>query len=172
MLPDGSRAASALFVALALMLGEFLLSRRHEAALLSRGAIEPPGDVYRALAWVYPLTFVFMAAEGLLTHPDSPSAAMAGLVVFTAAKVLKWWAVWWLGPRWTFRVLVLPGSPLVTGGPYAWLRHPNYLAVFGEIAGFALFVGATVSGVASMGAFAVLVRRRIAVEERALGRPG
>ena len=65
-------------------------------------------------------------------------------------------------------MLVLPEVPLVSAGPYAHLRHPNYLAVFGEIAGFALMVGAHVTGVISLLAFAVLVRKRIAVEEKAL----
>jgi isoprenylcysteine carboxyl methyltransferase (ICMT) family protein YpbQ len=48
------------------------------------------------------------------------------------------------------------------------MRHPNYVAVFGEIAGFALMVGARVSGVVSLLAFAALVRKRIAVEDKAL----
>jgi methyltransferase len=66
-------------------------------------------------------------------------------------------------------VLVLPGAALVSTGPYAWIRHPNYVAVFGEIAGFALIVGARLSGVISLLAFGILVRKRIAVEEAALG---
>jgi methyltransferase len=65
-------------------------------------------------------------------------------------------------------VLVLPDAALVSTGPYAHLRHPNYLAVFGEIAGFALMVGAHATGVISLLAFALLVRKRIAVEEKAL----
>ena len=34
-----------------------------------------------------------------------------------------------LGDRWSTRVIVLPGARPVTGGPYRFLRHPNYLAV-------------------------------------------
>jgi len=66
-------------------------------------------------------------------------------------------------------VLVLPGSALVSTGPYVWLRHPNYVAVFGEIAGFALIVGARLTGVISLVTFALLVRKRIVIEEAALG---
>jgi methyltransferase len=65
-------------------------------------------------------------------------------------------------------VLVLPDVPLVATGPYAHLRHPNYVAVFGEIAGFAMMVHAPVSGVISLAVFGLLVRKRIAVEEKAL----
>jgi len=160
----------ALVVVLGMMLGEFVLSRAHEAVLRASGAVEPSGDVYRQLAWVYPLAFVAMAVESVVRmERHSALVTVAGLVVLIAAKALKAWAISWLGPRWSYRVLVLPDTPLVTGGPYAWARHPNYLAVFGEIAGFALLVGAVFSGIGALTAFAVLIRRRIAVEEQALG---
>jgi methyltransferase len=89
--------------------------------------------------------------------------------MFAAAKALKLWAISALGPRWSYRVLVVPAAPLVMSGPYARLRHPNYVAVFGEIAGFALIVSAKATGVLSLAVFAILMRKRIAVEERALG---
>jgi methyltransferase len=66
-------------------------------------------------------------------------------------------------------VLVVPGAPLVTRGPYAWLRHPNYLALIGEFVGFALVVGGFVTGAVAIGGFGWLIRRRIIIEERALG---
>jgi len=113
--------------------------------------------------------FVLMAAEGALAGPSPDVLLIAGFVIFVAAKILKLWAITALGPRWSYRVLVLPGLPLVSTGPYAYLRHPNYVAVFGEIAGFALMVGARLLGVVSLIVFALLVRRRIAVEEKALG---
>ena len=163
-------AVVSLVAMMAIMLGELVLSRVHETALRKRGATEPSGDVYRQLAWVYPATFVAMASEGVVTGLAPGAIAVVGLLVLVAAKALKAWAISSLGERWTYRVLVLPDTPLVTRGPYAWARHPNYLAVFGEIIGFALLVGALVAGAVSLVALAVLVRKRIAVEERALGR--
>ena len=53
-----------------------------------------------------------------------------------ASQALRWWCIATLGPRWNTRVIVVPGLPLVTGGPYRWFRHPNYVAVVVE--GFAL----------------------------------
>jgi methyltransferase len=91
-----------------------------------------------------------------------------GFTIFIAAKALKVWAIATLGLRWSYRVLVLPGAPLVTTGPYARVRHPNYIAVFGEIAGFAMMVDAVWTGAGSLLLFGVLVRRRIAIEENAL----
>lgn len=151
-----------------MMLAELKRSRRNERSLRQQGAVEPPDDVYRAMAIVYPGIFVVMAVEGALTGPAPDRLLIAGFAIFLAAKVLKLWAIAALGPRWCYRVLVLPGAPLVSTGPYAFLSHPNYAAVLGEIAGFALMVSAPITGVISLAVFALLLRRRIAVEEKAL----
>ncbi len=87
------------------------------------------------------------------------------------AKALKWWAMTSLGVRWTFRVLIVPGAPLVTHGPYAILRHPNYLAVVGELLAMSLMTGARVSGPLTIVFFGWLMWRRIQVEDRALRYP-
>ena len=112
--------------------------------------------------------FVAMAIEGSIAGYVSDWMLVTGFVVFVASKALKLWAIATLGLRWSYRVLVLPGVPLVATGPYAHMRHPNYLAVFGEIAGFAMVVGAFWTGVGSLLLFRLLVRRRIAIEEEAL----
>jgi methyltransferase len=151
------------------MLGELALSRANERGLRRRGAIEPPHDVYRTMSWAYPAAFLAAGIEGALIGPRPGSTTIAGAVVFLAAKALKYWAIAALGERWTFRVLIVPGAPLVTSGPYRWLRHPNYAGVMGELAGFALLVGAPVSGALAVIGFGLLIRRRIAVEEQALG---
>ncbi len=165
-----SLALVTLVAVLLIMAGEAVLSAHNERVLRSRGAIEPPGDVIAVMTWAYPLCFVTMALEGTLIGPASPTALAAGLATFGLAKALKVWAISTLGMRWTFRVLVLPGAPLVGRGPYAWLRHPNYLAVLGELAGMALIVWAPGSGLLALLGFGALLRRRIAVEDRALGR--
>lgn len=158
--------------ALLIMLSEMFVSRANERTLRTLGAIEPPGDVYRTMAWAYPLAFVAMGAEGAWSGPAPGASTLAGAALFVAAKALKFWAIAALGTRWTFRVLVPPDAPLVTRGPYAWLRHPNYVAVIGELAGFAVLVGAPVTGILSAAGFGSLIWRRIAVEEQALGRSG
>lgn len=166
----GALSIVATVAALLVMLGELLVSRANEHRLREIGAVEPPGDVYRAMAWAYPFGFVAMGIEGALSGPQPGAMTVAGAIVFLAAKALKFWAIASLGPRWTFRVLVLPRAPLVTTGPYAWLRHPNYVAVIGELVGFAILVGAVGTGIVSLAGFGALLWRRIAVEEQALGR--
>jgi methyltransferase len=165
----GILASISLFVVLAIMCAELLRSRRNEHRLHAMGAWEPPDDVYRTMRWAYPAAFVLMAVEGAAIGPAPGRMTVAGVVVLVASKLLKAWAIASLGPRWTFRVLVVPGAPLVTRGPYAFVRHPNYIAVIGELAGMALLVGARVTGPLATVLFSLLIRQRIGVENRALG---
>ncbi len=160
-----------LLVVLLVMLGEALISRRHEHQLLQRGAVEPPDDVYPVMRWAYPGAFLAMAVEGALSGPPGAPIVLAGGLLLGAAKALKWWAMASLGTRWTFRVLIVPGAPLVSAGPYAVLRHPNYVAVVGELLGMALLVGAAVTGPIAVLLFSLLLRQRIRVEDRALRSP-
>jgi methyltransferase len=170
-MPAGPAIAALTLVAVLLvMLGENVLSMHNERVLRARGAVEPDGDVYKAMRIAYPLCFVAMALEGALLGPSSADRLAAGFAVFGLAKALKVWAIGTLGIHWTFRVLVLPGAPLVARGPYALIRHPNYVAVLGELAGMALIVSAPATGLLSLLGFGALMWRRIAVEDRALGR--
>ena len=162
-------AGAALAVVLLLMLVELWISRRHERALVARGAIQPPDPVYQAMRIVYPGLFVLMAAEGSLAAPFDSRVGGAGVIVLVGGKLLKAWAIRTLGDRWTYRVFVLPGARLVTGGPYRWMRHPNYVGVIAELAGFALLVGARWTGPVAVLVFGELLRRRIRAEEQALG---
>jgi methyltransferase len=113
--------------------------------------------------------FLLMVGEAWLRTAGVDGLFVAGLVVFVAAKGLKYWAIATLGERWTFRVLVPPGSTLVARGPYRWIRHPNYVGVAGELAGFAVMTQATVTGVAGLIVFVLLMLARVRVEEQALG---
>jgi methyltransferase len=162
-------AFAALAIVLLLMLAELWISRGNERVLVELGATQPPDPVYKAMRLVYPGTFVVMAVEGALAASFDNRLILAGVIVLMAGKLLKAWAIRSLGDRWTYRVFVLPGAPLVTGGPYRWLRHPNYVGVIGELVGFALLVGARFTGPLAVLVFGELLRRRIRAEEHALG---
>ena len=148
------------------MIIESRIAAANERTQFSRGGIEPAGDVYAIMRIAYPAVFIAMIAEGLWW--PSPPHLIEGLILFVAAKLLKWWAIFALGDAWTFRVVVRPGAPLVVTGPYRWLRHPNYVAVIGELAGIALMSGARIAGPLGTLAFGALMFRRIVIEERAL----
>ena len=164
-------AIAALAVVAAMMLVEQRVSLANERWLRLQGAVEPPRDVFVTMRWAYPAAFVVMAIEGALFGPPPGVWTIAGAAIFVAAKILKVWAIASLGRRWTFRVLVPPGAPLVTRGPYARVRHPNYIAVIGELIGMALLAGARISGPLATILFGLLIRARIRVEEDALRHP-
>jgi methyltransferase len=149
------------------MLVETRRAGRNERAQRARGGLEPRDDIYNVMRVVYPAAFLAMMAEGAW-RGLSPGPFAAGALLFAAAKALKWWAILSLGPFWTFRVIVVPGTTLVVNGPYRWLRHPNYVAVVGELVAVALMSGAVVTGPMATAVFAVILVRRIAVETNAL----
>jgi methyltransferase len=156
--------------ALLIMAGEAVLSAVNERVLRRRGAIEPADDVISVMRWAYPGVFVAMGIEGALSGPAPADVMMGGLALFGLAKALKVWAISSLGAKWSYRVLVVPGDPLVTTGPYQFVSHPNYLAVAGEIASVAAIVWAPITGVLSAVGFGWLMILRMRIEDRALGR--
>ena len=168
MLPPLSTSIVTVAAVLLLMLVELQLSFVNEKALRAKGAVEPPDDVIGWMRVAYPGAFVLMGIEAAAGGPLSRDWVLGGLLLFGWAKALKFWAMAHLGSRWTFRVLVLPGAPLVSSGPYRFLRHPNYVGVVGELIAVAIALQAPVTGVSATLGFGWLIWRRIQVEERAL----
>jgi methyltransferase len=165
--------AGAIFVLVFVsMIVEAKISARNEARLRTRGAHEPLHDVFALMQVGYPAAFLVMILEALWRQPGITTTSAAGFGLFLAAKVLKYWVIATLGERWTFRVLVPPASTRIVSGPYRFVRHPNYMAVIGELVAVALMTRAIVTGVPATVLFALLIRKRIAVEERALGMRG
>jgi methyltransferase len=161
-------ASVALGAVLAMMLVELRISRRNERLLRDSGAVEAPQDVYARMQWAYPGAFVAMAVEGAIFGSGPGLNTVIGALLMVLSKAVKYWAVASLGHRWTFRVLVVPGSSLVVRGPYAVVRHPNYIAVVGELVSMALLVDARVTGPVATLLFSLLLRHRIRVENEAL----
>lgn len=165
--------AVTLAVIVGLMLAENRLSRANQAALELRGAITPDGDVWPWMAALYPLSFALMGAEGLwraIVAPVANAASwfVAGALLFVAAKAVKYWAIRTLADRWSFRVMILPGLPLIRYGPYRYLSHPNYVGVAGELIGTAMMMTAAISGPVMCAAFGVVLWGRVRFENRVL----
>ena len=150
------------------MIAEAILSTRHERLLKSQGAIEPQDDVISTMRVAYPGGFLAMVAEAWVRRAVIDDLFLWGAAVFVAAKALKYWAIATLGERWTFRVLVPRRSVRITSGPYAFVRHPNYVAVAGEFLGGLLMAHAWITGPVATIGFGILMLARIRVEERAL----
>ncbi len=157
-----------LAIVFAPMLAEARRANRNERLQRARGGIEPPGDVYAVMRIAYPAVFLAMIAEGTWRQIAMSYFVVPGFLLFLLAKTLKWWAIRSLGRSWTFRVIVVPGDAAVKSGPYAWLRHPNYVAVAGELVAVALMSGALVTGPVGTLLFCGLMLKRMSVEDRAL----
>jgi methyltransferase len=99
--------------------------------------------------------------------PDT-SISWPWFSVFLVLQALRVWVIATLGPRWTTRILVLPGAPLVTSGPYRFVAHPNYLIVAGEILVLPLVFGQLWYGIVFSVLNAMVLWIRIRAEEAAL----
>ncbi len=150
---------------------ELRIAGRNYRALLARGGVEVGSEHYR---WMVLLHTAFLIAcpleVWLLGRPFIPvlAAVMLGLAILSAA--LRWWVIATLHGRWTTRIVCLPGVAPVTGGPYRFLRHPNYLAVIVEMFALPLIHTAWLTAVIFSALNAVILRVRIRAEEAALSR--
>jgi methyltransferase len=151
-------------------LAELHLSRRNSVWAIAHGAVEVGPRDYRVMVAFHALFLAACVAESfMLDRPFVPTLATACLVALAGAQALRWWAIAALGPRWNTRIIVFPDAAPVTGGPYRWLRHPNYVAVIAEMVALPLLHGAWITAVLASAGNAFILRARIAAEERALG---
>ena len=88
--------------------------------------------------------------------------------VFVMLQVLRVWVLATLGRRWTTRIIVIPGEPLVNRGPYRWMSHPNYLVVIGELAALPLALGMPIFALIFSAVNLLILRIRIKAENSAL----
>jgi methyltransferase len=144
-------------------LSEMAIAQQNTKRLLAAGAREyAPGH--------YPLIVAvhagWLAALWWFAPGRPIDWSLIGL--FALLQLGRVWVLRTLGPRWTTRIIVLPGAPLVAGGPFRFVRHPNYLVVIGEIAvlplAFGLWEIALIFSVLNATVLAIRVR----AEEKAL----
>ena len=144
-------------------LAELWLARRNTKALMSSGAVEVAAGHYPLIVLLHALWLA-----GLWFLGWQNSVQVAWLAVFLVLQVLRVWVLATLGPRWTTRIIVQPGLPLVASGPYRFLSHPNYVVVIGEIAVLPLCLGLAWYALAFSIANAAVLTIRIRAENAAL----
>jgi methyltransferase len=134
-----------------------------------RGGVESGAEHYPVMVALHTGLLVGCVAEVLAgDRPFLPALGWPMLVLLAGAHALRWWCIRTLGPQWNTRVVRVPGAPLVTGGPYRRLRHPNYVAVVVEGIALPLVHTAWITAVAFTVLNALLLRVRLRVENRAL----
>ncbi|MEV4189420.1 isoprenylcysteine carboxyl methyltransferase family protein [Streptosporangium canum] len=152
-------------------LAELVVARRNARWSTARGGVVSGQGHY---PWMVALHTGLLAGclleAGLSGRPFVPALGWPMLVLVVAAQGLRWWCIAALGHRWNTQVIVVPGLPPVTRGPYRlhWLRHPNYVAVAVEGAALPLVHGAWITAVTFTVLNAALMVVRIRCEETAL----
>jgi methyltransferase len=150
-------------------LAELTLSKRHASWAFSRGGKEFGRGHFPVMVMLHTALLVGAVAEvWLLNRPFLPILGWSALAIVIASQSLRWWCIASLGRQWNTRVIVVPGLPLVTRGPYRVLRHPNYVAVVLEGLALPLVHSAWITALGFTFLNAALLARRIQVEEEAL----
>jgi len=148
---------------------ELVVSNRNARWSLAHGGRESGRSHYPVMVLLHTGLLVGMLVEVWVRRPDVPLALAAPmLLLVVASQALRWWCIVTLGRQWNTRVIVVPGMPRVTGGPYRLLPHPNYVAVVVEGFALPLLGGAWITAVVFTVANVVLLTVRIRVEDEAL----
>lgn len=148
---------------------ELVISQRHIVWAKARGGVEVGRSHYPAMVAIHVWLLVGSVLEvvllGRVFLPWLGWPAFAGVLL---AQALRWWCIATLGPQWNTRIVVVPGAGRVTRGPYRRLRHPNYVAVAVEGVCLPLVHTAWITASTFTVANALVLRRRISLEDEAL----
>ena len=142
---------------------EMRLAESHSRKLLAEGAAEHGREHY---PFIVALHAAWLAA--LWWWAPGQPISIPFLILFAILQAGRVWVIRSLGERWTTRIIVKPGAPLVHGGPYRFVNHPNYLVVIGEIAVLPLVFGLWQIAVIFSLLNAAILTVRIRAENRAL----
>ena len=146
-------------------LAELLLSQRNTRRLLARGGYEAAAGHYPFIVTLHALWLAVLWFFG-----PGPPIHVVPLILYMLLQLGRLWVISTLGERWTTRIIILPGAPLVKSGPYRWLNHPNYLIVIGEIAILPLVFDLPMVAIVFSVLNGLLLWVRIRDENKALGR--
>ncbi len=144
-------------------LAELVIASSNTRHLRAQGAVEFGRNHYPVMVTLHAS---WLAALWFSVGGRPVNFVLLG--IFVLLQALRIWVLATLGRRWTTRIIVLPGAPLVTGGPFRFLRHPNYCVVVGEIAVLPLVFGLTWIAVLFTLLNAAMLWVRIGAESRVL----
>jgi methyltransferase len=144
-------------------LAELSLATRNSRRLLAQGAVEHGASHYPLVVALHAL---WLAA--LWWWAPGRPVSIPLLIFFLVLQVGRLWVIGTLGERWTTRIIVKPGVPLVRRGPYRFMNHPNYLIVVLEVAVLPLVFGLWQLALVFSLLNAVVLAIRIGEENRAL----
>jgi len=153
----------------ALRVVELQISRRHQQQLVARGAAKVSEPRFRWMVALHTSVLVGAALEVvLLKRPFIPALAASMFAIFLAANVVRWWVIRTLGHHWNVQVVDSTCLGVITSGPFRFVRHPNYAAVFAEMLALPLIHTAWITALAGSLAHVAVLAQRLATEEPVL----
>jgi methyltransferase len=148
---------------------ELTISQRRRAAMRARGAAPVPERHFLAMVVLHTGILLACLAEAWLSgRPAMPWLALPALAVLLGATLLRWWVIATLGPHWNVKIMASLSLGVVTGGPYRFVRHPNYVAVFLELAALPLVHSAYFTALVGAAAHLWVLAHRIRAEDEVL----
>jgi len=153
----------------ALRIFELRISKRHQQRMTSRGAAKVKDPYFRWMAMFHTLVLIGAAGEVVfLNRPFRPALAAPMFVLFLAANVVRWWVIRTLGEHWNVQVVDSTKLGFVASGPFRYVRHPNYAAVFVEMIALPLIHTAWITALAGAFAHIIVLSLRLSVEDPVL----
>lgn len=153
----------------ALRIAELRISRRHQREMIARGAAKVEEPRFRWMVLLHTGVLIGAALEVvLLKRPFFPALAAVMFVVFLAANLVRWWVIRTLGNHWNVQVMDSTSLGVITTGPFHYVRHPNYAAVFSEMIALPLIHTAWITAAIGSLAHIAVLSQRLATEERVL----
>jgi methyltransferase len=146
---------------------ELVVSLRNAKWSFAQGGVESGRGHYPFMVVLHTGLLAGCLAEAA-HRPFVPWLGWTMFVVVLLSQGLRWWCISVLGRQWNTRVIVVPGLRLVAGGPYRWIRHPNYVAVVAEGIALPLVHTAWVTALVFTVLNIPLLAVRIRAEEAAL----
>jgi methyltransferase len=148
---------------------EMVISQRRRRALRARGAAPVAERHFLAMVVLHTGILAASIAEAWSSgRPALPWLALPALAVLLGANLLRWWVIATLGPHWNVRIMASLSIGVVTGGPYRFVRHPNYVAVFLELAALPLVHSAYFTAALGAAAHVWVLAQRIRAEDQVL----
>ena len=153
----------------AVRLAELRVSRRRQRGLAAQGVARAPEPHFRAMVILH--TGLLLGAGGEATwsgRAPVPAISAAALLLVAAAIALRLWVIATLGPHWNVQIMDSAPLGVVTDGPFRWIRHPNYVAVFVELFALPLVHAAWTTAIVGTAVHVWVLSHRIRAEEAVL----
>ncbi|HUE57496.1 MAG TPA: isoprenylcysteine carboxylmethyltransferase family protein [Candidatus Udaeobacter sp.] len=160
----------ALLIAVALLrVAELRVSNLHQKEMITRGAEKIDEPKFRWMVLLHTAVLLGAACEVVfLKRPLLPALAAPMFAVFLAANAVRWWVIRTLGEHWNVQVMDSTRLGVITSGPFRYVRHPNYAAVFAEMLALPLIHTAWITATVGAMAHTAVLAERLSTEERVL----